>query len=273
MKIMADIGATNSRWLIVDGDNIKRLDRPGYNPVTHERSIWTTVLASLNIDPNTVLDAALYGAGFHPDKIERVEYYFRQAFPNTRNLLVAEDLLGVCHGTAGDKEGICIIMGTGSNSCHYDGQKIVKQINSMSHILGDEGSAFAIGKALLRAYARYKMPMELHEAFAEKYPTPVLDIIAKVYMPQGNQYLGQFAKFASEHRDHPWIDELLNNCFLELFGILKDYHHPELTHYFVGSIAEHFADYVAKFCELFGISSHKIIPDYLDGIAKYHEIR
>jgi N-acetylglucosamine kinase-like BadF-type ATPase len=272
MKIVADIGATNSRWLIADGDKVKRLDRPGYNPVTHERSIWTTILASLNVDQEQVIDAAIYGAGFHPDKIERVGDYFRQAFPNTRTLMVAEDLLGTCHGTAGHHEGICVIMGTGSNSCHYDGKKIIKQINSMSHILGDEGSAFAIGKALLRAYVRYKMPMELHQAFAEKYPTPPLDIIAQVYKPQGNQYLGQFSKFASEHRDHPWIQELLMKCIGEMFDVLADYQRPDLTHYFTGGIAVNFPDMIAEWCEKLGIKSHKIAADSLDGLAKYHEI-
>lgn len=273
MKIMADIGATNSRWLIADGDKVTRLDRPGYNAVTHERSIWTTILASLNIEPETIIEnAALYGAGFHPDKIDRVDYYFRQAFPNTQNLLVAEDLLGACHGMAGDKEGIVIIMGTGSNSCHYDGQRIVKHINSMAHILGDEGSAFAVGKALLRAYVRYKMPNDLYEAFAEKYPTPPLEIISKVYMPQGNQYLGQFAKFAGENSDHPWIRELLHKVLGEMIDVLKDYNQPHLTHYFTGSIACNFRDIVGELCEANGITRYEFVPDYLEGIAKYHKI-
>lgn len=273
MKITADIGATNSRWLIDDGDKVKRLDRPGYNAVTHERSIWTTILASLNVDPSTEIDAAIYGAGFHPDKIDRVEYYFKQAFPNTKNILVAEDLLGACHGMAGDQEGIVIIMGTGSNSCHYDGTKIVKQINSMSHILGDEGSAFAIGKALLRAYTRHKMPPELHDAFAAKYPTPVLDIISKVYQPQGNQYLGQFAKFTSDHLSHQWIQELLHKTMGEMFDVLKDYNRPDLVHYFTGSIASNFEPIIADLCKQYGIAAYKIVPDYLDGIAKYHKMR
>lgn len=272
LKIVSDIGATNSRWLISDGDKVKRLDRPGYNPVTHERSIWTTILASLNVDPDTTVDAAIYGAGFHPDKIERVGDYFRIAFPNTRNLLVAEDLLGTCHGLAGHQEGIAIIMGTGSNSCHYDGKKIVRHINSMAHILGDEGSAFAIGKALLRAYVRYKMPMELYQAFADRYPTPPLDIIAQVYKPQGNQYLGQFAKFAGEHRDHPWMRDLLMKAIGEMFDLIADYQRPDLTHYFTGGIAVNFQDLIGEWCDRLGIKQYKIAPDSLDGLAKYHEI-
>jgi glucosamine kinase len=266
MKLIADIGATNSRWLVGD----TRLDREGYNPHTHDPAVWNAILTSLGIDPATPLDAKLYGAGFHGHQLAIVEAAFRKIFPHTAHLYVAEDLLGACHGMAQDQEAMVVIMGTGSNSCRYNGKKIVENINSMGFILGDEGSASAIGKAVIIAYLRRRLPADLQQAFDQKYKFSDADIISGVYQQKANQYIGQFSKFAHEHKTHPYMHELLKKCLGDLFALLAEYKANDLPHHFTGSVAVHFQDILQELCKKNGIDQYHIVPDYLNGLAVYH---
>lgn len=265
MKIIADIGATNSRWMIDD----KRFDTSGYNPNTHDRSVWQGILDELPVDHAQPVDIVVYGAGFSPVWYDQLKQDIQHAFPNVNDMTLAEDLLGACHGMAGNREGIIVIMGTGSNTCHYDGNSIVRNIRSLGYILGDEGSAVHIGKHLVRAYIHGKMPDHLMQAFDVKYPEGPDQIIKTIYQTRGNQYLGQFAKFAHENKDDPFMAQLVEDCLTQMLDILADYKAPHLPHYFTGSIAVHFEDTLRQLCADRGIHNVTIVPDYLDGLAKY----
>lgn len=271
IRLIADIGATNSRWLITENGFSRRLDLDGYNAVTHPREIWCTILKKIDIDPSSPLEAFLYGAGFYENKYDDIVADFKLVFPAAHKIFLDKDLLGACHGMAKDQEGIVIIMGTGSNTCYYDGKTIVENLEALGFILGGEGDAASIGIEILRNHIRNKIPADLANAFNEKYGLSHLELILQAYQPQANQFLGQFAKFASEHITHPYMNDLVTECLDRIFILMTDYGRPAVTRYFTGSIAVHFEPIIKKLCQRHGLKSYMIKPDYLDGIAAYHD--
>lgn len=270
IRLVADIGATNSRWLVEQAGQTRRLDRPGYNATTDDRAIWPDILRSLELDAAQPVEAFLYGAGFNPLQVPQIEAGFISVFPHAAAIEIDRDLMGACHGMAHTEEAIIAILGTGSNSAHYKDNGILKNMRSGGFLLGDEGSAAQIGKAVIQNLMRDQMPVRLATLFSESYPEPIGDIIRRVYEPGGIAYLGQFAKFAHAHLGDPWMENLVTQCLSEFVSVLASYKSPHLPHYFSGSIAVHFQDILTGLCHQSGIGNLTIIPDYLDGLARYH---
>lgn len=202
-----------------------------------------------------------YGAGCTPAKIPVMEQLLHDVFQNTEIIEVASDLLGAAKSLCGDSEGIACILGTGANSCLYDGNGIVSNVSPMGYILGDEGSGAVIGKTFINEL--YKgMHGDFVKVFESETCLSQADIIQKVYRePLANRFLASLSTFIGKHiDDEKWIDDMVVNCFRDFFRKnVSHYNRNDLKVSFVGSIAYYYERQLCKAADIEGYTVGKIL--------------
>lgn len=276
MKLIIDSGAIKSDIRIVISDaSIESVRLVGFNPYLHDEQYIQEHLEKgfpLSYDKKAISHIYYYGAGCgHEHKCNVVKNAFLAVFPNSE-ILVHHDLLGAVHALSGQQPGIVCILGTGSNSCAYDGQQIVKNIMSMGYALGDEGSGFDLGRRLIKAYLRDELPLDLVTHFEEKYPGGKRFILQQVYQGLPNQYLAGFTHFLKAHETHPFIRRLIEDRFDNLTeSVLKRYDgYQEYPVHFSGSIAFHFQEILKERLIAHQMQIGKIIQQPIDGLVQFH---
>ena len=275
MILIADSGSTKTDWCVVEnGEFILRFKTRGMNPFfqTEEeigKEIEAGLLPSLkDFEPSAIY---FYGAGC--------------AFPEKNNMIrravnrylsvpveVGSDLLAAARALCGDQPGIACIMGTGSNSCYYDGREIVKNVSPLGFILGDEGSGAVLGKLLIGDVLKDQLSPALKDQFLTQYElTPAL-IMYKVYrQPFPNRFLAGFSPFIREHLDEPAIWELVTRSFLAFFTRnVKQYDYFELPVHLVGSVAWYYQDILKEIAFDLGIRLGTIGRSPMEGLIAYH---
>ncbi len=222
--LIADCGATSGKWALVDpasGSVAHFTTGPINASVQSEESVAEALQAALDACPASPGRVRLYAAGVIGAARERLTASVAAAFGLAAdNVVVASDLVGAAEGLLGPDRGIACILGTGSNSCLWDGHLIVSNVSSMGYILGDEGSGAAIGAALLRAAVRGLMPPALAERWAKDYPgLSYPAIVDEVYRRQsGSAFIASFTPFAARNIDTPFISQLVGRCFDPFFS-------------------------------------------------------
>jgi N-acetylglucosamine kinase-like BadF-type ATPase len=174
----------------------------------------------------------------------------------------------------GDTEGIAAILGTGSNSCYYDGKDIKDGIFSLGYFFGDEGSGAYLGKQLLTAYLHKELPEEIEIRFKEEYPKSLESILDAVYTkPAPSRFLASFSRFINNNLDHPYIYNLVAESFRAFYKyqVCCYARHKEIPVHFVGSVAYHYKDILTKVGLEFGIKTGKFIKAPIDGLVEYHK--
>ena len=202
-----------------------------------------------------------------------VENAFEKIFPNAR-IHISHDLLAASHALCGDKEGIAAILGTGSNSCFYDGKDITDGIFSLGYFFGDEGSGAYLGKKLLTAYLHKELPEDVELRFKEEYSMSLESILDAVYTkPAPSRFLASFSRFINNNRDHPYIYNLLTEAFRSFYKyqVCCYARHKEVPVHFVGSVAYHYKDILTEIGLEFGIKTGKFIKAPIDGLVEYHQ--
>jgi len=278
MILIADGGSTKTDWrLIKEGREYKQVQTPGFNPYLVgsdeiEALLWKELQPY--IDNNAISAVYYYGAGCStPVKNMIVENAFEKIFPNSR-IHISHDLLAACHALCGDKEGIAAILGTGSNSCFYDGKDIVDGIFSLGYFFGDEGSGAYLGKQLLTAYLHKELPEDVEKRFKEEYSMSLESILDAVYTkPAPSRFLASFSRFINNNRDLPYIHNLLTEAFRAFYKyqVCCYARHKEVPVHFVGSVAYHYKDILTEVGLEFGIKTGKFIKAPIDGLVEYHQ--
>ena len=278
MILIADGGSTKTDWrLIKEGREYKQVQTPGFNPYLVgsdeiEAILWKELQPY--IDNNAVSSVYYYGAGCStPVKNMIVENAFEKIFPNAR-IHISHDLLAAAHALCGDKEGIAAILGTGSNSCFYDGKDITDGIFSLGYFFGDEGSGAYLGKQLLTAYLHKELPEDVEQRFKEEYSMSLESILDAVYTkPAPSRFLASFSRFINNNRNHPYIYNLLTEAFRSFFKyqVCCYARHKEVPVHFVGSVAYHYKDILTEIGLEFGIKTGKFIKAPIDGLVEYHQ--
>lgn len=248
MILVADSGSTKCDWILEDSKGNKHeTSTMGFNPFFHNSDLIENEIKKnslLSENARSIELIYFFGAGCSSnDRKEIVEIALKSVFPNLKACVVNHDLLGACISTAGSNKGICCILGTGSNSCYYDGHEILENSPSLGYILGDEGSGSFFGKKLLRDWIYHRMPSEIHAAFSRVYQTNREEILNKIYKAdKPNVYLASFAEFAGQNISHPYIHNLIYNGLKEFaqYHILCYADFNRVPVHFVGSIAFHF---------------------------------
>lgn len=291
MIIIADSGSTKTDWCVKDGNaTLAKVKTQGINPFhMMEETIEMILLeqlipvlkgalSSINMDgigEGKATRKALDGDGWL-DNIEAIHYYgagctpalypvmqriIGKAFPKVKDIEVGSDMLGAAKALCGESEGIACILGTGANSCLYDGKKIVSNVSPMGYILGDEGSGAVIGKTfvseLYKGNHRDFIPV-----FERETGLSQAEIIQKVYRePMANRFLASLSTFIAQHiKDNAWIEDMVVECFRLFFRRnVSHYNRPDLPVSFVGSIAFYYKNQLEKAAKQEGYTIGKIM--------------
>jgi N-acetylglucosamine kinase-like BadF-type ATPase len=278
MKIIADGGATKSNWCMITPEG-KRVyfNTEGYNPYFIDTQ---GVIKSLNenlpseIDFSKATEIYYYGSGVHnQERAQILVDAFQAKFVNA-TVYVGHDLLAAARALLQRKAGFAAILGTGTNSCIYDGSQVAHHIDSLAYFLGDEGSGCHIGKRVLSDYMRGYMPAELHQIFKDTYKLTSEDILETLYYkPNPNRFLSSFSKFVYDHNNFvEYTRSVVKDCFAQFFKNLV-VHYPDYQSYTfncVGSVGYNFRDILTEVANENGMEVGKIIRSPIDDLVQYH---
>ena len=288
MIIIADSGSTKTNWTIIsnkkeaDGRHMMDTIRTqGLNPFfTSREGLIEAYEAVKNVCQNMQpgfdskdIRVYFYGAGMDSDEaFERIRKPLLEVFPGAYTD-IQSDLLASCRATCGDEPGMVAIFGTGSNSCLYDGKKMVANVTALGNALDcDEGSGNAIGRKLIYGYLRHRMPKELAEEFHKEYPLTQDDFLTGVYnKPNPNRFMASFAPFAVHRQDNEWIKNMLHDVYGLFFREQIAYYEnaPKVLHA-TGSIAYYCKPTIEKVAEEYGYKMGVVIADPMEGLIQYH---
>lgn len=277
MILLADSGSTKTDWgLVENGKFVKRLRTSGMNPFQmSEEAITEEIKTHLVPElPGTVLDEVhFYGAGCTKEKQPIVERALRANLTINGECEVASDMLGAARGICGHKPGIACILGTGSNSCSYDGKNLVKNVSPLGFILGDEGSGAVLGKLLVGDVLKNQMPETVIKRFFEKYKLTSAEIIDRVYrQPKPNTFLASFVPFLEENIDEPKIYNLVKESFRSFLrrNVMQYEGWQTLPIGFNGSIAKIYKKPLLEALEEEGMHLGRIIQAPMEAMVEYH---
>ena len=274
MRLIIDAGSTKMEWILLDGNVVKqRFYTEGFNPNYSDRQCLVEMCRGASL-PNGIQSIHYYGTGCgNEQNCQTIKEVFQNQFPDA-DIHVTHDLMAACHAVLGHERGVACILGTGSNSCLYDGESIIEKTVSLGYRVGDEGSGMHIGREVVRAYFYDFMPEELRMKFDMEYHLALKDLVQRLYHEgQPSKYLASFAKFAGENQSHPFIQSLVKGCFkafIEAF-VLRYKGCKSLKVSFVGSVAFHFQDILKENLAEYGLTLGKVMQAPAEGLIKYYQ--
>jgi glucosamine kinase len=277
MILIADSGSTKTEWriLLPDG-SIAQARTTGYNPhhqtaIEIEASLRNELAAQL--PPGQVAEIYFYGAGCGSEKSKDiVREAFRKVYAEAQ-LVVEHDLLAAARALCGEEPGIACILGTGSNSCLYDGKQIMANVSALGFILGDEGSGTDLGKKVVADYLRGDMPELLRERFQKRFPISVDEVLDRIYRQAfPKPYLAAFSRFLFHNLKDPYCYELVYNSFSDFIrrNVVKYPGHETLPIHFVGSIAFYYGNILRQATADQGLRVGRILEGPIAGLTLFH---
>ncbi len=276
MILIADSGSTKTDWALVDNHcAIKEIKTKGLNPfqVSNEQMAAELRTNLLPMLPTASVDAVFFfGAGCTLEKQPFVEQVLRSELNIAGRCMVASDMLGAAIAVCGHEPGIACILGTGSNSCAYDGKHIVKNVSPLGFILGDEGSGASMGKYLLGNLLKHQWPENIIARFNEKYGLTAADIIDRVYrQPCPNTFLASFMPFVEENIHEPVVYEFVKQHFRSfLQRNVKQYEGwDRLPVGFNGSIAQIYRKPLEEVMHEEGMHLGRIVKAPMEGLVQW----
>jgi glucosamine kinase len=276
MLVIVDSGSTKADWEIIHADGKRELHKTmGFNPFFHDADRVETELKKQfvhEVDCAAAQWVYFYGAGCSDAMRCKMIYDgLIRIFPNA-HIEVDHDLLACARAVCGTKAGIACIIGTGSNTCLYDGEKVTDNVTNLGYLIGDEGSGSHIGKRLIRAYFYRELPMDIKADFEAAYPEGKREILNRIYGEAPNVYLASYATFISSHKHHFFMQQLVSESFDELIRrhILKYEDCHRLPINFIGSIAHHFQDILNICLERRNLRLGAVIQKPIDNLVKFH---
>jgi len=276
MILLADGGSTKVDWRLVEqGKEIKQVYTKGANPFFRTKEdISEELEASLKpvINGHNIGAVYFFGAGCaSPEKNNIIKEAIADNI-ETSHIDVNSDLLAAAKGLCGKKRGIACIIGTGSNSCYYDGEEIKENISPLGYILGDEGSGAVIGKMFFGACLKNQLSPGIKEKFLQEYDLTQAIILDRVYkQPMANRFLASISPFLLENIEEKSIANLVYNAFKEFYTKnVMQYDYKNNDVHFTGSIAYHYQDILRKVGADFGIKVGTIIQSPMEGLIKYY---
>lgn len=280
MILIADCGSTKIDWCVLHNAKVeKQVFTLGMNAVMLTEEEMRTRLASellpeLGAIAEKITAVFFYGAGcISPEVCGNVARAIKANIPAAETVEVYSDLLAAARALCGHEPGIACILGTGSNSCLYDGTGIASNVSPLGYILGDEGSGAVLGKLFIGDVLKKQLPAEICAAFLQEYDLDLLTIIRRVYRePQGNRFLASVTPFLSKNIAVPEIHTLVLNAFRAFFrrNITNYTDYAKHPVNFVGSIAYYFGDILAEAAKAEGCTVGKIIKSPMEGLIKFH---
>jgi len=275
MILIADSGSTKTEWCVsAHGKQLQRVTTKGLNPYfisedDIQKEIITSLLPELQTDTFDAL--YFYGAGCTPEKIPIMENVLSKCI-KAKTSVANSDMLAAARGLSGRNPGIVCILGTGSNSCFYDGEKIANNVSPLGFILGDEGSGAVLGKLLVSDLLKNQLPSGLKEKFLQEFDLTPGMIIERVYRQAfPNRFLASFSPFLLRNIEEPAIRSLVFNSFKSfLTRNVMQYDYKNNPVHFVGSIAFYYSDILKEAVLSTGMQSGNIMQNPMNGLVEFH---
>ena len=277
MIIIADSGGSKIDWRLIRQDkSIDQAYSPGFNPyyqpIEHLKQIVSAELVNKATEP--VKKIFYYGTGVSSEKNQQmIKSVFAEYFPQAY-VEVGWDLLAAARALCGREPGIACILGTGSNSCLYDGKNIIGNVANLGWILADEGSGSYIGKQFIKDYFREQMPKELAAQFHARFPWNREEVLEKVYQQERpSAFLASFTKFIFQHLKEPYCYQLIYKSFSDFYenNVMR---YPDYQNYkvhFTGSVGFYFSDVLRQVAMDKGIAVKNILEGPIAGLTLYHQ--
>ena len=272
--LIADSGSTKTDWCVINGSEIiLRTETAGINPVIQNEADIAAILQEIksqseDFEPPSRL--YFYGSGIRAGMIEPMKALLSRHLQ--LESVVQSDLVGAAKALCGRHEGLACILGTGSNSCLYDGTKIIANTPSLGYILGDEGGGAALGKRFLNAILKRRMPTDLIKEYDAEYGYGVDEIIRRIYreaMP--NRFMASFSPFIHRHLDCKPLHDMVVDNFRAFFSLnLTPYHRKDLPVNAVGSMAFHYRKALEEAAEAEGYRLGLVVKSPMEGLIVYH---
>lgn len=276
MILIADSGSTKTDWWLADHGEVKcRIQTAGCNPFfqTAEEMQAELTARLLPALQGAVPDSIhFYGAGCTPEKSVSVSQTLAGSLAVTGEIEVCSDMLGAARSLCGHGPGIACILGTGSNSCFYDGTRIVSNVSPLGFILGDEGSGAVLGKLLVGDLLKNQLSTPLKEEFFSHFRLTQAEIIDRVYRrPFPNRFLASLSPFLAAHIGEASIRQLVLDSFTAFLkrNIMQ---YPWTKHdiHFIGSIAYHYRELLHEAARQCGLRIGTIRQSPMEGLVRYH---
>ena len=275
MLLIADSGSTKCDWVLVSHDQRREFITIGLNPFFHTSQDIQKVIgdSELHDVANEVKKVFFYGAGCSSDDRRQIVYKGLSPLFVNADITIDHDLQACALATYEGEPSISCILGTGSNSCFYDGSSLYQHVPSLGFILGDEASGTYFGKKLVSDFLYKRMPEHLQIAFHDRYSLTKDEVLMNVYKKSNaNVFLASFTPFIIENRAEPYVKRIIEDgfrFFLEIHVLCFDEHRSYKTH-FIGSIAYLLRDELQAVCLKQGLTTGRIIQKPIDGLVEYH---
>ena len=276
IKLIADSGSTKAEWCLLDGKKKRIFFTEGLSPYFLSAEQIQKILEQKlkvkmkNIEPEEIF---FYGTGCsNPDNVKLVKKAIGKVFTKA-TVSVDHDLMGAAKALCGNEKGIACILGTGSNSCYYNGKKIIKNSPGLGYVLGDEGSGAYLGKKVIQYFLYNTFDADLMDRFVAKFPVSSYDILDAVYKkPLPNRYLASYAIFLAENRGHYMVENIIEDGFNDFFfnHVYKYRESWTLPINFIGSVAYGFKDVLKEMCNSYELHLGKVLQKPMDGLVKFH---
>jgi glucosamine kinase len=277
VTLIADSGATKAEWCLVNNGKKKTIFTQGISPYflnTQEITYLLRDELAKKVRNVSIDNIYYYGTGCsNPDNVRSIKKALKTVFPEAQTD-IQTDLMAAARALCGHEKGVVCILGTGSNSCFYNGKKIMKNSPGIGYVLGDEGSGAYLGKKVLQYYLYDTFDDDLRARFDAKYVTNPVEILDNVYKkPLPNRYLASFTMFLAENRGHYMIENILEDG-------LNDFFFQHLCKYreiwsmpvsFVGSVANGFKDILLDLCRSYEFEMGTILKNPMQGLVAYHK--
>ncbi|MBN1144390.1 MAG: ATPase [Bacteroidales bacterium] len=276
MILIADSGSTKTEWCLIDKNSKPAASciTAGINPMYQDgEAILKTLQQQFNLSVEEPPEIFFYGAGCISNSINRIVLTALKSFFNCHSVTVDTDLLGAARSLCGDSEGIACILGTGSNSCYYNGREIAENVSPLGYILGDEGSGAVIGRKFIADLLKNQLPERIVTSFFDTCKLSRQQIMEQVYKkPFPNRFLAQFTGFIHSNLHESELYNLVKTSFTEFFNRnvsqYNEAHH--LPVHFTGSVAFHFSPLLRETAEKEGYSIGSITENPMEGLIRYH---
>jgi N-acetylglucosamine kinase-like BadF-type ATPase len=277
MIFIVESGSTKSDWVLLDGKNNQSFySTMGFNPYFHSSELIEHELkrnSPMMLLALEITEVYFYGAGCSSQKMNLiVKKALTKVFPNAV-IHVDHDLVACAYSTYLGRPGISCIIGTGSNSCYFDGNKVSEVVPALGYILGDEGSGSYFGKKLLAAFLYHRLPSHLSADFEEMYGLDKEAIVDKIYCePNANVFIASFMPFIAKHSDEPFFQTMIEAGFKHFMEVhvccYSNYNSVDI--HFVGSLASIFRSALDRAAASLGISVTSVVRKPVEGLVNYH---
>lgn len=277
MILIADSGSTKTSWLLSDGVKIiQNITTSGYNPYYYkDNGLLDTIKLELlpQLSTMEIEKIFFYGSGCSSDiNCTMVKSALWQLFPNSF-IEVNHDLFGAAVALLNNNEGIACILGTGSNSCLWNGHNIVENVPSVGYLLADEGSGTYIGKMILKGILEDKAPFDIKKSYYSYHNTSFEGVLQKIYNEsEPNRFISDVSKFAGENIDNDWVRSIIKQSFVNFINNqIKQYSdYQKMDVCFTGSIAFHFKEILLEACAENNINTGIFLKNPIEGLFNYH---